>query len=67
MYASYCYHDSYQETVLIHDDMTLNALHLLIAVNVIKRTVVTPADTLTVHNTHARFGFLTFLDTDFLT
>ena len=67
MHASYRYHDGYQETVLVHDDMTFNALYLLIAVNAIKRTVVTPADALAVHDTHARFGFLTVLDTYFLT
>ena len=67
MYAGCYCHDSYQEPVLVHDNMTLNALHLLIAVNAIERTVITPADTLTVHNANARFGLLTLLDTDFLT
>ena len=28
MHASYRYHDSYQETILVHDDMTFNALYL---------------------------------------
>ena len=63
MHASYCYHNSYQEAVLVHDDMTLNAF----AVNAIERTVIALAYTLTVHNANARFGFLTLPDTDFLT
>ena len=30
VYASYRYHDCHQETVLVHDDMTLDALHFLL-------------------------------------
>ena len=67
MHASYCYHDSYQETVLVNDDMAFDAFHLYIAVNAIKGTVVTPADTLAVHNTNACLGILTVLDTNFFT
>ena len=61
MHASYCYHDSYQETVLVNDDMAFDAFHLFISVNAIKGT------TLAVHNTNACLGILTVLDTNFLT
>ena len=47
--------------------MSFDALHFLIVVNAVERTVVTPADTLAVHDTHARLGFLTALDTYFFT
>mgnify|MGYP001778013491 CR=1 FL=1 len=62
MKEPYCH----QETVFVHDDVTFNALHLLVAVNSVERTVVIPADALTVHDSHACFGFLTTLDTCFL-
>lgn len=43
------------------------SLHLLVAVNSLERAVVASADALAVHDAHARFGFLTALDTCFLT
>ena len=36
MHASYYYHNSYQKTVLVNDDMAFDTLHLFITVNPIK-------------------------------
>ena len=46
VHANYCYHDSYQETVLVDNDMPFDALHLLVAVNLVEGTVVAPANAL---------------------
>ena len=57
MHTGNRHHDCKQEAIFIYHHMTFNAFYFFVPVNTIKRTIITPTYTLTIHDTQTSFCF----------
>ena len=65
MHTGNRHHDCKQESIFIYHHMTFNAFYFFVPVNAIKRTIITPTYTLTIHDTQTCFCFLPHFHTYF--
>lgn len=63
MYTGYGHHNDNEEAILVYYDMTFYSLYLFILISAVQGNIVSPFDTLAIHDTDTWFLVLTAFDT----
>ena len=67
MHVCYCDHNSYKKAILVYYDMTLYAFYLFISVNTVQGCIISPFDTLAIHDAYTWLHSLATFQTDMAT